>query len=534
LIRVLLLFGWFALVPSIVASLAAGLPWLAAVDVAMYAWLVALELLRGRLSYEARVAHVLVAVSVLSVVLLLALGLQGAGLLWLIAGPILAALLLQRRQAWVAVGGFGLVLLGLGLWIVASTAPFEAVHGELRPLQWWVMAGNALALVVTVTAMIQAVLGALQSAHARLDQEREARSRLELDLRNAEQAAAVGALAGGVAHELNNLLQAILVPVALVQDRLRDPELREDLSQALSAATGARDVTSRLLQLARRRTPSERELVVLDARMHEIMALVRAAIPPPTLVDYACGATGVTIAAARGELELVLVNLCLNAAQADPRASISIATRSVPHGAVIIVADDGPGIPEAIQPRVFEAFFTTKDDGTGLGLASVHRVMESLGGSITLRSRAGEGTTFELFLPATAELATPRSAAVVTAPRTPGRLLLVDDDDRVRAAHHMALSRAGYDVISCECAEEGLEQLDETIEVLVTDLRMPGIGGAELARRALAAHPALHVVVCSGLVDATLEADLRKVGVGEVLHKPVTLSELLGAVAQGA
>lgn len=532
LIRALLLFGGFALVPSVIASFAAGLVWLAVVDVAMYGWIVVLEVLRSRLSYATRVTHVLVAVSVLSVVLLLALGLHGAGLLWLVAGPILAALLLDRRSAWLAVAGFGAVLLGLGVWITVSTAPFEVTRGELMPLQWWVMAGNALALVVAGTVMIQAVLGALEAAHERLTTERELRLRLEGDLRNADQAAAVGALAGGVAHELNNLLQAILLPVVLVHDQLRDPELREDLAHAVTAATGARDVTSRLLALARRHGSVDRDVIELDGRVQEIMALVRAAIPPPTVITYTPRAPGISICAARGELEVVLVNLCLNAAQADPQASITITTRNVPHGVVIVVEDNGPGIPEEIQAHVFEPFFTTRDEGTGIGLASVHRVIESLGGSIVLRSRAGEGTTFEVFLPATERAVSAKKAADIPAkPRPGGRLLLVDDDTRVRIAHRSALSRAGYDVIACESGEDGLEQLDPAVDVLVTDLRMPGMGGAELARRALGRFPSLRVVVCSGLVDATLERDLRGVGVSEVLHKPVTLAELLYAVA---
>src|SRR5690606_6466204 len=228
----------------------------------------------------------------------------------------------------------------------------------------------------------------------------------------------------------------------------------------------------------------------------------------------------------------VLVNLCLNAAQADPRATITIATRPAPHGAVVTVEDDGPGIPEALRARVFEPFFTTRSDGTGIGLASVHRVVESLGGSISLHSRVGEGTRFEVFLPATTQAANTRNAAgPLSVSRATGRLLLVDDDRRVRAAHRSALTRAGYDVVACESGEDGLKQLDPRTDVLVTDLRMPGMGGAELVRRALGRCPSLRVIVCSGLVDAALEGELRKLGVAEVLHKPVTLPELLRAVA---
>jgi len=531
LILALAALGSIALIPSVLASFEAGLGWLAAVDVVVYAWVIALHVFRHRLSYMTRVAQLLVLVGTLSTVLLLTLGLHGAGLLWLMAAPVLGSILLEARLAWITLGIVALGLAVLGVWIGADTLPFESIHGELVPLLWWVMAGNVVLVATALTATIQGVLHALERANQRLNEEKDARARLEADIRHAEQVAAAGAMAGGVAHDLNNLLQAILVPTASVLERLEQPELRDELGTALLAATGARDVTRRLLALARRGAPAQRERVLLDVRVADALELVRAAIPPPTQISATCDAPNVFVRLASGELEVLLVNLCLNAAQAFPRGTIRVATTAMPAGAVLSVSDDGPGIPEAIAAKVFEPFFTTRADGTGLGLATVHRVIESLGGRIGLRSSPGCGATFELHFPE-ANGGAPTDLPLPAESRPEGRLLLVDDDDIVRSAHRLALLRAGFSVITAATAEEGLARLDATVQVMVTDLRMPGLGGAELVRRALAERPDLRVVVCSGLMDPDLEQHLGALGVRRVLHKPVTLAELLVAVGR--
>lgn len=528
LVRGLVLAGFVALVPSLAACFRADLLGVAVADVSVYGGVLALHFLRERWSYRRRVYVLLFLASTLSLVLLYTLGLEAAGLLWLMATPILGSILLDVRAAWIVWTGLATVLAAFGAWVSMATLPFEQGEVELLPLRWWVMVTNAMLIAAALMATVQVILRVLESANLRLTSEKRARVELEADLRSAQQTAAVGALAGGVAHELNNLLQAIMVPVALVQERLSDEALRKDLTQALVASQGARDVTRRLLDLARRGAPTERECVLLDARVEEALTLVRVVLPVRTAVLFARGAHERYVQMARGELEVLLVNLCMNAAQACPDSPIRVSTMPAEGGAVLRISDDGPGIPPDLQPRVFDAFFTTRPEGTGLGLATVHRIVESMGGRIDLDSSSA-GTTFQLFLPQ----AEPEGVDAARERRVLARsLLLVDDDEGVRMAHRTAFEREGYAVATAASAEEGLAFLDGSVDVMITDLRMPGMGGTELVRRALALYPTLRIVVCSGMVDGNLERSLYALGVFRILHKPVMLRELLGTVRQ--
>jgi two-component system cell cycle sensor histidine kinase/response regulator CckA len=335
-----------------------------------------------------------------------------------------------------------------------------------------------------------------------------AQKELERQLLHSQKLDAIGRLAGGVAHDFNNMLTAIIGMSTLVRDALEDDSpLREDLDEILNAAQRGGELTSQLLAFARKRasTPKIVELNGLVVRLDRMLRrLIGADIelvtlpaeePLPVLVDP-------------GLFEQVIVNLALNARDAMPsggKLTLALVLQDGGEGqsrwVQLEVADTGVGMSPEVCARVFEPFFTTKPRGTGLGLASSYGVITQAGGELLVESVPGVGSVFRIMLPRASELP---SEATAVRQRLPGargeeRILVVDDEVQIRRVVERTLVRAGYAAVAVANGSEALEYLrSHDVDLLVTDIVMPQMSGTELLERARELQPQLEALLMSG------------------------------------
>lgn len=315
------------------------------------------------------------------------------------------------------------------------------------------------------------------------------RRALEQRLRRSEALEAMGQLAGGVAHDFNNMLSAALGASDLIHMRSDDPDVRSLARRASDACMRAGALTRQLLAFSRHSVlrPEPLDLAALVEDMRSVLVGVLG--ERVTLrVEREPGVPAVI--ADRSQLELVVLNLAVNARDAMPEGGTLVFAVAARDGLVCLRAeDDGEGIaPEDVE-RVFEPFFTTKGPGagTGIGLATVQRVVQQAGGRVEVSSRPGQGTTFEICLPASdvTPVALTSHEPCATSPGE-GRVLVVEDDVAVRAILREELTEAGYDVVDTSDAGATLQLSEETlrsIDVLVTDIVLPDDDGLRLARQ---------------------------------------------------
>ena len=373
------------------------------------------------------------------------------------------------------------------------------------------------------------------------------RRELEQQYQHAQKMEAIGQLAGGVAHDFNNLLTVIIgYCELLIADLPPGDRHGADITEIHKAGLKAAGLTRQLLAFSRKEIiePTTLDLNVLIAEMRVMLGrLIREDVTivlglPPDLA---------LVTADRGQVEQIVLNLAVNARDAMPKGgTLTIETanvnldenyaqthRPVKPGAYVslTVTDTGSGMTPEVQTRLFEPFFTTKGcgKGTGLGLASVQNVVARSGGSVTFRSEINRGTSFQVFFPqaevtATA-VAAPRPAQTYTGTET---VLVVEDADGLRRLAMRLLTRQGYRVLGAANAEEALEVFEQhsSIDVLLTDVVMPGASGSEMARQLLLLRPALKVVYMSGYTeDAIVHHGVTLPGIA-FLHKPFTADTL--------
>ncbi len=351
------------------------------------------------------------------------------------------------------------------------------------------------------------------------------RARLEEQVHRAQKMEAVGRLAGGIAHDFNNLLTGILSYSDLILQELRpaDP-IRADVEQIRDAGKRAAHLTRQLLAFSRRQLLEPR-VTSLNALVTELEPMLgRLAGPSVALeteLDPALG--NVLVDPAR--LEQVLVNLVVNAKESMPEGGrIRISSANWTEGAALgqhggarkghvslWVSDTGIGMDDAIQSRIFEPFFTTKPPGSGigLGLSTAYGIVEQSGGTITVDSAPGEGATFGIHFPpyVGTETPEPEQQPVVAGKET---LLLVEDETPVRESVRRLLEWHGYTVIEARNGADALEIYEgdqHGIDLVLTDLIMPGMGGHELVERLRARHPELPVVFMSGYADKAMTSN---------------------------
>jgi PAS domain S-box-containing protein len=340
------------------------------------------------------------------------------------------------------------------------------------------------------------------------------RKRLEAELLNAQKLESLGRLAGGIAHDFNNLLTGITGYASLLLERANgDDGLRRDLAEIRRAADRAGELTRQLLAFGRRQMLQPRPLD-LNAVTADVAGLLDRLVGSDVQLELRPAPRLGVVHADPGQIEQVLVNLVVNAREALPAGGrITIETRNADDGFVeLVVSDDGVGMDEETMAQVFEPFFTTREDGVGLGLASVHGIVHQSGGVVSATSSPGEGSVFTVRLPAVADAGEPEPLRPLREPEPepqPGSetILLVEDEDVVRDLTRRVLERHGYTVLACADGTEAVslaEGDDRRIDLLLTDVVMPGLRGYEVARKVEATRPGIKVAYMSGYAEEAL------------------------------
>ncbi|MDX2193960.1 MAG: response regulator [Gemmatimonadales bacterium] len=375
-----------------------------------------------------------------------------------------------------------------------------------------------------------------------------AQQSVELRLQQSTKMEAVGRLAGGVAHDFNNLLTAIVGYTELLLRALPETgDLRADALEIRAAADRAAALTKQLLAFSRMQI-LEPQVLDLNGVVRDMGRLLRSMIGEDVELVLRPGGGAAHVRADRSQLEQVLMNLAVNARDAMPGGGrLLVETMeveltpayahdhvSVTPGPYVLLAvsDNGCGMTPATRARVFEPFFTTKDvgKGTGLGLATVYGIVKQSGGNIWVYSEAGVGTTFKIYLPRV-EAPVAAQPAPVAAPVGGGRetLLLVEDEPSVRRLARQVLERDGYEVLEAADGEEAAgvaARHPGGIDLLVTDVVMPGASGPEVAERIARSRPALRVLYMSGYTEqASLHVTPRRPS-GPFLQKPFLPEQL--------
>ena len=375
------------------------------------------------------------------------------------------------------------------------------------------------------------------------------RKRLEEQLVQARKMEAIGRLAGGVAHDFNNLLTIILGYAEILHESLSRPADRHQLESITAAAGSAADLTRQLLAFSRKQILTPQALD-LNAIVVKTLAMLRRVLGENIIVDTRPAPQLDPVLADPGQLEQVIVNLCVNARDAMPGGGrLIVATANVelsaadalpieglspgPH-VMLSVGDTGAGMDAALQARIFEPFFSTKEPskGTGLGLATVYGIVRQSGGSVSVQSQPGAGTTFTIYLPrAGADAVQARAVETAASLRGSETVLIVEDDRDVRSVMSVFLRQQGYSVLEAPSGLEALRlcQRNPRPDLVITDVVMPMMGGAELAARLATSQPLIRVLMMSGYADDASPRVAVEPGRG-ILQKPFTRSSLLGAV----
>jgi PAS domain S-box-containing protein len=371
------------------------------------------------------------------------------------------------------------------------------------------------------------------------------RRRLEQELVKAQKLEAIGTLAGGIAHDFNNLLQGLFGYISLARMNLdRRDKAGEMLEQAEKALSLSVNLTTQLLTFAKGGQPLKRTLAPAAILENPIkFALSGSRSDYRLVVDKDLWA----VDADEGQLAQVIQNLVINASEAMPLGgTVEIAAHNevipkasnplVPAGGEFVridVKDSGTGIPGQHLARIFDPYFTTKQQGSGLGLATSYSIVRSHDGFIDVSSRLGEGTVFSVYLPASRGKVHQGTEAIAAAGEGTGNVLVMDDDGLVRDVAAQMLTSLGHTVATAANGEEAIELFrraregGEPFDVVILDLTVKnGMGGEEAIRRLREIAPDVRAVVSSGYSDATVMADYRQHGFSARLSKPYQLDAL--------
>ena len=378
------------------------------------------------------------------------------------------------------------------------------------------------------------------------------RMQLEEQLRHSQKMEAVGRLAGGVAHDFNNILTGISGYVELILAQIDEPQARRDLEQIRRFSDRAAGLTRQLLAFSRRQ-PLLVSAVDLNDLVRSTLGLIGRLIGEDVDLQFEPGAGLAVVEADAGQIEQVLMNLAVNSRDAMPGGGrLLIETCNVyldhdyarSHSAVdpgeyvmLSVSDTGIGMDSDSQERIFEPFFTTKEQGkgTGLGLSTVYGIVKQHEGSIWVYSELGRGTCFKIYLPVSGgkPVAEPVDQSCLSVPRGDETVLLVEDEPRVRDAVKRALENYGYTVLSALHPDEAATVFGEnvhSVDILLSDVVMPGCDGIQLHNRLCVRRPGLPVLFMSGYTDrAILEDGILNPGV-PFIQKPFSPAQLVRKV----
>jgi two-component system cell cycle sensor histidine kinase/response regulator CckA len=381
----------------------------------------------------------------------------------------------------------------------------------------------------------------------------ETRQRLEAQLRQAQKMEAIGTLAGGIAHDFNNILGVILGNVAIARmDVPSDHPAEESLREIDRAGRRATQLVQQILMFSRQQEASRRA-IALAGPIGDTLKMLRSTLPAQVELEAKLGEDVPIVLADPTQVHQILLNLCTNAWHAlegkPGRITVETAAltvgpgqspagESVPPGryARLSVSDDGTGMGPEVMDRAFEPFFTTKAPGrgTGLGLSVVHGIVKDHGGLISVTSRVGVGTTFQILLPEAAALVEASLPAPPALSRGQGQhVLYLDDEAPLVELTRRLLGRMGYRTSGFTQPVEALDAVrtdPESYDLVLTDFNMPGMSGVEVAKTLAIIRPDLPVILASGYITEELRTNASHAGVRHLIYKPNTVEELCAVV----
>jgi signal transduction histidine kinase len=399
----------------------------------------------------------------------------------------------------------------------------------------------------------------LQEANIRLEvqirerqQAEDEKKRLAAQVRRSQKMETIGTLAGGIAHDFNNILSAILGHTQLASTKItHDSSAQENLRYVLAAGRRGKDLVSQILAFSRQ-TEHERRPMHLGPAIEEVLSLLRATLPTTIEIKAELETKPATVLADPSQMHQVFANLCANAAHAmrDGGGTLEVRleaiditherTQKLAPGPYlqVMIRDTGIGMEPAVLERIFDPFFTTKNagEGTGMGLAVVHGIIASHGGTIKVDSSPGRGTAFVICLPRIGAPVAPNplSTDQLQVGGVGGsKVLFVDDEQPLVEVGKELLELLGYDVEVRTSSVEALELFQaapERFDVVITDQTMPNMTGEELSRRLLSIRSDLPIILCTGFSFAMTEERAKDAGVRSLLQKPLLGQDLAHAL----
>ncbi len=374
---------------------------------------------------------------------------------------------------------------------------------------------------------------------------RDVTSEIELEKRllQAQKMEAIGNLAGGIAHDFNNILSPIMLHAEMaMMDLPADSRLQETMKQIYSSAERAKDLVRQILTFARAREEKKIPLR-LSLILKEALKFLRATIPSTIEIRHVLKTGRDTVMADPTQIHQIVMNLCTNAAHAmkdtGGRLTVSLTeAREVPGDFLrISVRDTGKGIEPGILERIFDPYFTTKGpgQGTGLGLAVVHGIVESCGGRIDVESEEGKGTVFHVLLPVVDSDVSLNEDVGAESVGGTERILLVDDEEALLKILRRMLERLGYRVTAANNGSEALKLFrlaPSSFDLVITDQTMPGLRGSDLAGEIMAVRDDIPVILCTGFSDQIDEASAFEMGIRAFVSKPVVMHEMAARIRE--
>jgi PAS domain S-box-containing protein len=372
---------------------------------------------------------------------------------------------------------------------------------------------------------------------------------LENQLRQAQKMEAIGTLAGGIAHDFNNILGVIMGRAELSQfDISESNPAYQNIIEVLEAGNRAKDLVKQILAFSRH-SEHERKLIQPGSIIKEALKMLRASLPSTIEIQQNITAESGVIMADPTQIHQIMMNLCTNAYHAMEKTggvlSVSLAEMEyeasgmgkdteLPPGKYLqlTVSDTGQGMESHVMERIFDPYFTTKKpgEGTGLGLAVVHGIVKGHGGSISVESEVGEGTTFQILLPRiehTKKMAESEEPGLI--PEGNERILLVDDDESLAETGKEMLEHLGYKVVIRTSSIEALKLFSsqpDKFDLVITDHTMPKMTGVDLAKELMQIRPDIPVILCTGYSKLITKEKIRKIGIKEFVMKPIVMRDI--------
>jgi signal transduction histidine kinase/ActR/RegA family two-component response regulator len=449
------------------------------------------------------------------------------------------------------VGRTAIEILGPEYGQVHTDAMHRALAGEPTTYDWsFPNEGKTAHFVTTLSPLrdengqIRGAVGISRDVTEQAERER-ALSDAREQLRAAQRLDALGQLAGGVAHDFNNLLTIVMTYAAILREEAEPGgDQARSIDEIMTASERAAALTRQLLAFSRRQVLKPQP-IDMNATVREVERMLRRVLPPDISLEVNLAADIGMVMADPGQIEQVLVNLAINARDAMPDGgSLSISTTSVAEGdtspnslavahVLVTVADTGVGMAPEVAAKVFEPFFTTKQfgRGQGLGLATVHGIIEQSGGRVSVDSQRGHGTTFRIRLPRLQESATRLASERTDQPALSGMesVLLIDDNEELRRVVKRMLMRAGYRVLEAANGAAALAQLDRgaRVDVVISDVMMPEMGGRAVVDAMQQRHADVKLLLMSGYNYDTALRGMAQRGDIAFIEKPFTAEQLL-------